>query len=180
MELVNQLIGFIKNLFDWWFVVMPWEQAIFVKRGKSSELLTAGLYFKIPFVDFVFIQTCRMRMIDCAVQTVSTKDSKTITIKSCIGYSIGDMKVLYNKMAHPEITLSSMSMSYVAEYIRNATIEEATPEKVEKFVNEKLNAESFGLKDVMVKITSWADVKTFRLIQDNSWVAETLNMEAKK
>lgn len=180
MEVLNQLIGFIKSLFDWWFVVMPWEQAIIVRRGKHSEVLGKGLYFKIPFVDFVFIQTCRMRVIDCAIQTVSTKDSKTLTLKSCIGYSIGDMGVLYNKMSHPEMTLSSMSQAHIAEYIRGSLMSDISPANLEKYVNGKLNECSFGLNDITVRITSWADVKTFRLIQDNSWLGETLIMEAKK
>ncbi len=159
---------------------MPWEQAILVRRGKNAILLKGGLYFKIPFVDFVFVQTCRMRMIDCPVQTVSTKDGKTVTLKSCVGYSIGDMQLLYNKMSHPEVTLISLSMAHVAEYIRSSNISEISPEKLEASVNAKLNVTAFGLTDVSVRITSWAEVKTFRIIQDQSWIGESLSMDARK
>lgn len=180
MELINQLLNFVKTLFDWWFVVMPWEQAIHVRAGKHSKLKTAGLYFKIPFIDAVFVQTTRMRRIDLSAQTVSTLDGKTITIKSSIGYVIGDMEKLYNTMSHPESTLANIAMGKVAQYIRGLDSTKVSPKDIEEYVNSSIDASLFGLKDVTLQITSWADVKTFRLIQDQSWIGETLNMDPRK
>lgn len=177
MEIVNQIFGFIGKLLEWWFVVMPWEQAIFVRKGSKVKLLKAGIYFKIPFIDMVFIQTIRTRTIDLPVQTASTIDGKTITMKSFISYSIGDMYKLYNTLAMPELSLSGMVMGGIAEYIRSNESKNVAPKNIETFVNEQINAELYGLKEISIKITSWAEVKTFRLIQDASWQAETLNME---
>ena len=50
MEAVNQIIQFIKQLFSWWFIVTPWEQAVFVRLGKNIKVLHGGFYFKIPFI----------------------------------------------------------------------------------------------------------------------------------
>ena len=180
MEIVNQLISFIKSLFDFWFLVMPWEQCVFVRAGSKTKLLTSGFYFKIPFLDKVFIQTTRMRMIDLSVQTISTSDNKTVTVKSAVSYSIADIFKLYNSMSHPEMTLGSMVMSGLAEYMRSNESTEVSPKSAEEYVNSKINSESFGLKDVSVRITSWCDVKTFRLIQDTSGIWEGLSMDALK
>ncbi len=180
MELINTITAFLAKLFQWWFTVMPWEQAIRVRKGKNAKLLGAGLYFKIPFIDTVYIQTTRMRMIDTPMQTVSTKDGNTVTIKSAIGYTIKDIQVLYNTLYHPEMTLNSMSMGFVGEFVRENLIGEITPLNIESFVNSKITASDYGLKNLTVKITTFAIVKTYRLIQDNSGLYEGLNMEPKK
>jgi len=180
MELFNVITNFLVKIFQWWFTVMPWEQALLIRNGKHVKLLGAGLYLKIPFIDTAYIQTTRMRMIDIPMQTISTKDGSTVTIKSAIGYTINDIQILYNTLYHPEMTLSSMSMGFVGEFIRENLIENIHPKQIEDFVNSKIIAENFGLKDLTIKITTFATVKTFRIIQDGSYLGEGLNMEPKK
>lgn len=117
MELVNQVFAFIAKFFEWYFVVMPWEQAVFIRSGNKVRVLDKGLYFKIPFVDRIYIQQTRLRNIDSPMQTVSTLDGKTLTIKSLIGYSIKDVYKMLNNLSHPDTTLSGMVMSRIAEYV---------------------------------------------------------------
>lgn len=180
MELVNTITAFLVKIFQWWFTVMPWEQAILIRKGKNVRLLNAGIYLKIPFIDTVYLQTTRMRMFDSAMQTVSTKSGETVTIKSAIGYTINDIQTLYNTLYHPEITLNSMAMGFIGEFVRDNVINEIYPSVIEEFVNSKINASEYGLKNLTVRVTTFAIVKTFRLIQDGSYIAEGLNMEPKK
>jgi regulator of protease activity HflC (stomatin/prohibitin superfamily) len=180
MELLNSITVFLTKLFQWWFTVMPWEQAILIRRGKRTRLLSAGLYLKIPFVDTVYVQTTRMRMIDTPMQTMSTKDGNTVTIKSAIGYTIENIQTLYTTLYHPEMTLNSMAMGYVGEFVRNNEIAAISPSEIEKYVNEKIIAGQYGLKDLNIRVTTFAAVKTFRLIQDSSGLYEQLNMDPKK
>lgn len=180
MELVNTITAFLVKIFQWWFTVMPWEQAILIRNGNKSRLLGAGIYLKIPFIDAVYIQTTRMRMIDTPMQTMSTKNGDTVTIKSAIGYTINDIQILYNTLYHPEMTLNSMAMGFIGEFVRNNVIGEIYPAVIEEFVNSKISASDYGLKDLKVRVTTFAVVKTFRLIQDNSGLYEGLNMEPKK
>ena len=179
MELINTIAQFINKLFQWWFLVMPWEQAIFIRAGKRVRLVGAGIYFRIPFIDAVYVQTTRMRMMESAMQTISTKDGSSITIKSAIGYTIKDVMLVYNTLYHPEMTISSMVMGEIGEYLRINNIEDITPIKIEEFVNKKINGSQYGLSDLNVKITTFAIVKTFRLIQDGSYMNEGLNMNPK-
>lgn len=175
MTIISQVMEFIKKLFDWWFFVLPWEQAIFVRGGKKVKLLTAGWYFKIPFIDLVFKQTIRTRIIDLPFQTITNKNGKTITIKSNMQYSIGDMYKLYNSISHPEVYIYGVISGYVSQAIKNS--DNLDLDIVEYEVNSKLVNLDLGLKELQFKITSWADVRTFRMIQDGSWMTETLNME---
>ena len=180
MELLNSITAFVSKFFQWWFTVMPWEQAIRVRNGKHVKLLGAGLYFKIPFIDAIYIQTTRMRMVDSPMQTVSTRDNSAVTIKSAIGYSIGNIEVLYKTLYHPETTLVSLTTSLIGEYVRKNDSNLISPENIEAFVVENLKPERYGLVGLTVKITTLATVKTFRLIQDSSNFYEQSIMEALK
>lgn len=180
MEVINSIAAFISKLFQWWFTVMPWEQAIHVRRGNRVHLRGAGLYFKIPFIDSVYIQTTRMRMVDTPMQTMSTKDGQTITIKSALGYTIADIRALYDTLFHPEMTLNSMVMGYISEYVRANNVADISPSNIELTLLGKIDEAKYGLKDVTVKITTFAVVKTYRLIQDGSSLYEGLNMDSKK
>lgn len=180
MEIINQLITFISKLLDWWVVVMPWEQAIFVRGGKKVKVLRAGWYFKIPFVDYVYPQTIRLRMMDVPMQTLSTLDGTTVSIKMAIGYSIGDIFKLYNSLSHPETTLQTSAMGAAAEYITQRAIIAMKPKELEEYVESHLRSKDWGLKDLSVKMTSQVSVKTYRLLQDQGWISEGLNLDGRK
>src|SRR5688572_20343223 len=102
MENIKDIFQFLSRFFQWYFIVMPWEQAVFIRAGKSHKTLGKGIYFKIPFLDVVYIQTTRRRMIEAPMQTVTTKDGHAITIKAGVSYKIVDMFKLYNSLYHPE------------------------------------------------------------------------------
>lgn len=176
MTAVNEIFGFLGKLVKWWFIVMPWEQAIFIRSGKKTKLLGPGLYFKIPFLDLVFLQTIRTRMVDIPFQTITTKDFKTLTIKTTIGYSISDMFKLYNTLAQPEFYLASLTSSHVSDFIVKSNFVEISPLTLENYVNSKMNAEQYGLQDFKMHLTGWAEVRTYRIIQDSSYVYNSLNM----
>lgn len=176
MNLLNSIADFLGRLLNWWYTVMPWEQAIHVRWGEKSKVKGPGFYWQIPFVDKIFIQTTRMRMVDVPMQTMSTKDGSTVTIKSCYGYSIADIEKLYQTLYHPEMTLSSMVQGKIGEYIRENLVTDITPGKIEEEVNGIIKSEEYGLKDVTVRITTFAIVKTYRLMQDGSNMYDGLNM----
>jgi regulator of protease activity HflC (stomatin/prohibitin superfamily) len=177
MEIVNQIIQFLSKIFNWWVIIMPWEQAVFVRAGKNSKKITKGMYLKVPFLDSVYIQTVRKRMIDMPVQTMSTKDGQAITIRSVVGYSIKDIEKLYNTISHPEMTIQGLVMSKIGEYINARTSKDINIKELEGIISNEVSKEDYGLSDINVNITNFAIVKTFRLIQDQSWVSEGLEMK---
>jgi len=176
MEVFGQLISFIKEIFSWWFTVTPWEQAVFIRFGKNCKVLKEGFYFKIPFIDQIYVQQIRLRTVDLPIQTISTLDNKTITVKSVMTYSIVDIFTLYNTISHPELTLAGIVMSEISGYIRITNSDVVDTIKMEQNILDKLIEKNYGLGDLTVRITSWAEVKTFRLIQDQSWMSEGMNM----
>lgn len=180
MTAINDILSFLNTIFQWWCIVLPWEQAVFVRKGKKSKLLGPGIYFKIPFIDIVFVQTTRMRMVEVPIQALSTKCGKTITIRSAISYSISDIEKLYNTIYHPEMTITTMVMSLISDFINSRDISDVTTASIEEEVSIRMNQTNYGLKEISVSITNFAVVRTYRLIQDSSFNYEGLDLDKKK
>lgn len=181
MNQIKDFFEYIFNSIKIWIIVQPWEQGIRVRRGKFIKKLSSGMYFRIPYFDSVYVQETRLRMIQLCLQTLTSKDLKTVTINSSLGYSITNIELLYNTLYHPEGTISNMAMSEISDFIFQHNLSDINPSSIEEAVLRKLNAEEYGLKFEYFRITNFAAVRTFRLIQDSqSWVDNHLSMDKKK
>lgn len=109
------------------------------------------------------------------IQTVTTKDGKTITVTGSVGYAIKDIAKLYNTIYSPNSTIANIVMGEISQFCASTIIENCLPEHIEINCTEKLKENNYGLGDISVKIVGYAVVKTFRLIQDQSWFPENEN-----
>jgi len=180
MNQVRDFLEYIFNALKIWVIIQPWETGLIVRNGKRIKVRTKGIYFKLPYFDSVYVQENRLRVSEMPMQTLTSKDDKTITLNSSFGYSISDLEKLYQTLFQPETTLKNIAMSTIAEVIFNNDLQLISPSGIERKVLEKLRADDYGIKFEYFKITNFAIVKTFRLIQDQSWTEEKLNLEKKK
>jgi len=180
MGQIKDLLEYIFNFVKIWIIVQPWEQGIRVRKGKKIKKLSAGMYFRIPYLDSVYIQETRMRMVQMTMQTLTSKDGVAITINSALGYTIENIETLYNTLYHPEGTIVSLALSGVADYVYRTDSKSITPADIEREVIQALKAEDYGLKFKHFKITNFAAVRTYRLIQDNqTWVDTSTDISKK-
>jgi len=112
MNQIKDFFEYIFNAIKIWIIVQPWQQGIRVRAGKNTKILFPGVYFRIPYVDSVYVQESRLRIASMPIQTCTSKDLKTVTINASIGYSISCIKTLYNTLYHPEITITNMPELY--------------------------------------------------------------------
>lgn len=176
-----------KDFFQWildaikiWIIVQPWQTGIIVRNGNKTRKISKGIFFRLPYFDSVFIQESRLRVFTMAIQTLTTKDLKTISLSSSCGYSIVDIEKLYNSLFHPESTIANICMSEVSDFVFTKNMDEITPKVIEEIVIAKLKESDWGLNFEYFRMTNFAVVKTFRLIQDQSWTSEGLYMNDKK
>ena len=73
-----------------------------------------------------------------------------------------------------------MVMSEVAKYIYQHDIEQVNPSTMGVMVLKELKIKDYGLNLEYLKITNFAVVRTYRLIQDGSYNYEGLKMNEKK
>lgn len=180
MGQIKEFIQYLFNALKFWIIVQPWETGLRVRLGKNIKRLDSGIYFRIPYFDAVYTQEKRLRVASMPIQTLTTKDLKTITLNAAIGYSISDVEKLYNTLYHPETTLINMAMSSMGDLVFKSSLEDIDPDSIEQHVLEAFRDKEYGLTFEYFKVTNFAAVRTYRLIQDTSWVDEGLDMSQLK
>lgn len=180
MNQVKDFFEYIFNAVKIWVIVQPWQTGLRVRNGKNIKKLSGGIYFRLPYFDSIYIQENRLRVASMPVQTLTSKDIKTITLNGAVGYVISDIEKLYQTLFHPETTIANITMSEVADFIFKNDLKNINPNTIEQAVINKLNSDDYGLKFEYFRITNFAVVRTFRLIQDQSWISEGLSMNDKK
>lgn len=172
MEAISQLVIWMKGLFTWWVVIVPWEQGVRVLLGKHRKLLKPGVAFRLPIVHLIFKQSVRLRSADLQLQTVTTKDGHGVAIAGAIFYKITDVLKLYETLHHAQETTAAMAAGAIAEAVRSLDREDCIPAAVVGLVKAKLDFTQYGIELGDLYLTDFAYVKTYRLISDDkrqSW-----------
>lgn len=172
MEAISQLLIWVKGLFTWWVVIVPWEQGVRVLLGKRRKLLKPGVCLRLPIIHLIFKQSVRLRSADLQLQTVTTKDGETVAVAGAILYKITDVLKLYDTLHHAQETVVDMAAGAVAKAIHSLPRSECTPTSVVAAVRTSLIFAEFGIDLQDVYLTDFAFVKTYRLIGDDkrqSW-----------
>lgn len=180
MNYIGQILEFIQRFFIWWVQIMPWEKAIHVRLGKHTRVIGAGVHLRLPFIDRVYVQTTRLRVVQLPPQTVTTADRHAVTIITSLGYTIENIEKLYQTLFHADQTLANIMMAAVAEIVASTNLSELMPAIIEKGATDGLDAGDYGLKFDYVKVTGFAVVKAYRLIQDGHWLPDGLDTSKQK
>jgi regulator of protease activity HflC (stomatin/prohibitin superfamily) len=163
MNWLSQILGFFRT-FQFWIIIAPWEQALRVRLGKTAAVLRPGPHFRMPFIDRIFVKPVRLRTISASGQTMATRDGKVLTISVAISYAIADIRQLYMTVCDPEGTMLHQIEALIAETIAATDSKEISPAVIERAVNSKLPGSQWGLDQVKLMVTTFAFVKTFRLL----------------
>ncbi len=165
MGWLGQLFNKIGQMFNWVFVVVPWQQAIRVRMGKTITVLEPGIHFQVPFIDRVYIQNIRERVAATTSQALTTRDGVTITLCAALRFEIVDIRPMYTRLHQASETICQIVEGFFSEYIITHDASECTPEKVLAFVKGKTDLSKFGLNLTGLFLTDFVKVKTYRLIQ---------------
>lgn len=167
MGIVQNILDFLRTLLSWWFIVLPWEQAIRVRFGKHSRLFGAGFYWRIPFFDVLYIQNVRRRISPIPVQTLGTADGKTITLHGSIGYRVADVMKLQMTLHDAEGSIQQEVLGLITKYVVAHKAAECGSADIVASVSKALDLSRYGLAEAEFFLTGYvADVPTYRLLQD--------------
>jgi hypothetical protein len=167
---ISSIFDFIQRLGQllvWWTVIQPWEQGIRVRLGKGRTRIGPGIHWKIPHVDLIYKQSTRRRYSTFGPATITTRDGATITLAGSVGYSIDDLDKLYDGLHHPEDAIRSLCSGAVTQYIVTHDLAECAPDTVVTQCRDNLDLGRFGLYVEQFMLTTYARVRTYRLIMDN-------------
>jgi SPFH domain/Band 7 family protein len=183
MEAVRQLLALVRNLLTWWVIIAPWEQAVRVRGGGRVALLGAGIHLRVPILDRVFQQSTRRRSSALPPQTLITRDGKPLTVAVMVGYQIDDLLLLYRTVHHAEGTIHAEIMGAIGQFVTSNDARSCAPPALAGAVAKLADLERFGLGAVTVTVTSFAYVRTYRLItgEGHTWNhGDTLDTDKEK
>ena len=180
-------MGNIKEFFQWviesfkiWVIIQPWESGLRVRKGKTIKELSPGIHFKIPYLDSIYAQENRLRIVEMSMQTLTTKDNKTITIEGAIGYKITDLKKLYDTLYQPELAIMGLTKSFIASIVSKSFLEEIKISDIEVLALVELQELKYGIEFEYFRVLNFCHVRTYRLLQDQSWSANKLDVNKKR
>lgn len=151
-------------------MVLPWEQAVRVRAGSRIKLYEAGLHFRVPFLDYVWIQNTRRRASHVEAQTLSTRDGKTVTVAGSLAYRVSDVMVLQQSLHQAAQTLSQIAAGSCSRYVITHQFSECTPERIVAAVNDAIKPgfDKVGLADAEFFLTDFVTTnRTYRLVQNS-------------
>lgn len=156
-----------------WIVVQPWEQAIRVRAGRHVKRLAPGLHLRVPILDEVHKQAARLRCALIPTQTLCTADGQTLVVGATLGYAVADIEKLYRRLSHAEDTVSQLAAAAIAAEVFGRDRANALPQDVADAATAALRAElePLGFSEVSLRVTDFAFVRAFRLIQEARWMA---------
>lgn len=166
MEWLQTIFDRFTEAFKWWFVLQPWEQALRVRAGRWITKFEGGVHFRIPYLDSIFKQNCRLRISDIPQQTITNASEETLTVAGALRYKVADVTPLYMKLHMAEETLAYTVQSLVADYIATHMGNECEPHIVQQAINEIIQPDfsEYGLSDIKFLLTDYARVRTYRII----------------
>lgn len=169
MNIIRDIIDFLKSLLTWWFIVEPWEQAVRVRFGKHVRLFMAGAHIAIPFFDSIYKQNTRRRLCSMGSQALTTRDRQVLSIHSTIGYTIVDVLKLQQGLHDADATIVQHVTARIAEDVASHDIVDCGPADIAERVRKELDLSPYGIDVVEFVLTSYtANVQTIRILQDNS------------
>lgn len=169
--MLNGLIDLLRQFFEiliWWTVIQPWEQGLLVRLGRTPLLLLPGFHWKIPYMDQIYRQTVRRRYTNFGPQTVTTNDGQTLTLSGNVAYSIRDLRELYDRLHHPEDAIAAIAMGAISEFVAAQPASACTPQAICATCKESMGLRKFGLLVHAFDLTTFARVRTYRLIMDST------------
>lgn len=163
----GEILSKLGQLFNWIYTIQPWEQALRVRAGKHVKKIPPGIHLRIPFVDAVFMQSVRFRACSIDSQTLTTRDSSTITLAGSMRYRIDAIEKMYLMVYNVADTVKQEIQGAVTQYVITHDACDCTPEKMHAYVSSTLDFSKYGFADVEFFLTNFAKVKTYRLINGN-------------
>lgn len=180
MQWLSQILSSLAQPLKWWIVIAPWEGALRIRLGKVAGELGPGIHFRIPFLDRLYVQSLRLRTISDTGQTMTTRDGKVVTIAIGIEYGIENLLRVYEMLANPEAVLMYRVQGIIADYVAQTDGNLLSPNTIRGAVVKELRAGEWGMNRLYIHVTSFAFVKTYRLLMNDYRTYTEANLEVER
>lgn len=167
MDGIKELLTYLTNQFKFWFIIKEWEHGLHLRCGKIKRELRCGMYFKIPFLDSVFVKHKRIQDVVISQINFTTKDDEQITVSAAAFFRISNVRDFYNGYAEPLSIVDGIIKNEINSYFLSIDYFEFSSNNLESTVLEAIKSiKGKGILFNDFKLTTFSNAKTYRLITD--------------
>lgn len=171
--LVLIIVTFISGI----FIVPQGSEYVVERLGKFKCVATAGLNFKIPYIDRVVNRTTtKEQVLDSPPQPVITKDNATVQVDAVTYFSVFDSTKYTYGVVDPIIALSNLSATTLRNVIGEMTIQESLTSR--DAINAKITTildeatDKWGIKVTRVELKNIIPPTEIRTAMEKELKAE--------
>lgn len=127
------LISWLQSVWKiiWFFrIINEYEEGVLFTLGKFRKVLKPGLHFKWSVFEDIQTHYSKDDTILLSSQSLTTKDSKTVTVAGRILYSITDIESFMTKVNSPQQAIADITMGVIAKNIIESNYEETVSIKI--------------------------------------------------
>jgi hypothetical protein len=106
-------------------IVHSYEQGVRFSFGEDTALIrNSGIYFYIPLVQSIEIQSVAEDGIILPNQAVETKDKVSVSVSGVVSYKIRNLRLYWTRVKDFNKVLSMNAMAYLSREVRKYSYEE--------------------------------------------------------
>lgn len=148
-----------------YYIINEFESACILRWGKFHRVSDAGIFWKLPFGDYVYAYHVRTQTTHLTPQTLTTKDKKSVVIKAIVRYNIYDVQAYTLQVYDAHDALCDTTQGIIASIVKNYDWDKVL-EGIEVEITEKVNAAvtEWGIEVEKVTLSDQGEIRTIRLI----------------
>lgn len=168
---MGQLLQLIlDNLYKLWPVriIRAHEQGVKLGRKGDAKLLPPGWHWFCPGLHKMEKMVVAYQMVDCDLQSCTTKDGREVTVSLNLGYEIKDLALMWVNHQHFDSTLVNKARGHALEVIMAtdyATLT-AEPAKIARAIlaAAREDVRGTGVKLVDAQLDQFVKAKQYRFL----------------
>ena len=164
IELVLQCV----ELFKFWHVLDPYEEALVLRLGKlNRHLQTAGLYWIIPLgIERVYDEHVIPTTHSLGNESVTTRDGKSIGFHAIVTYRVRDIEKLLLEVEDGNHAVRDACCGEIGRVLRESTWDEIRePEILDKLTAAaRKRGFRFGVEIMSVQLAGMVLCRAIRLM----------------
>lgn len=167
-KIIDFILQFLKDFLPF-FVVKQYEKAVVYRFGKVYSLRDEGFWLKIPFADDPEHHIYLTTTMQTPVQSVITKDGKSVSVKSVIKYHLFDVELYATSIYDTADALSDITQGHIMLAINSSNYEDCRDvAELGNTISKKVRADAKrnGIGVEQVTLTDFIETRNYRLFNE--------------
>jgi regulator of protease activity HflC (stomatin/prohibitin superfamily) len=167
-RLIDMVIQFIE-LFRFWTVIDPYEEALVLRLGKLHRHLLCGWHLVIPFgIERILTEHVVPAVRVLENESATTKDGKSIGFRAVATYRVRDIEKVLLEVEDGNHAVVDACAGEVTRVLRESTWEDIMqPEIMDKVTAAaRKRAFRFGVEIMSIQFTGMTLCRSIRLMGD--------------